>query len=93
MSYLPIQTNDNIIIKTGKNLLNRFIGKNNSGIHEALNYLMREKNFTNEENDKINSVIGKVNNVTDMTKEFGLPTTTILRGYEKYNNIFNSLKK
>jgi len=91
--FFPIQSQNGLIVKLGKTLLNTVFKNKQPEITEKINFLLGEKLFSEKSITEINTIINKVNGLSEMSREFGLPPTTILREYKRYKDIYDKLKK
>jgi hypothetical protein len=65
----------------------------NSQVEESLKYLVGRISLTNEQMDSLSETLGKIKDVSEMSKEFGLPPTSILRNYQKYVGYYIKIKE
>lgn len=96
-SFFSEEKSDSPEMRMCKQLVNSLPNKHQapeaaSAVDVGLNYLMGEKVVDKESADKINEIIGQVSDVISMSKELGVPLTSVLRDFKSYRELYNDLK-
>ncbi len=60
--------------------------------NENLQQLIGKMNLSEAEANTLSEKLSKIKDVSQMSKEFGLPPTTIMRNYQKYSNFYVRVK-
>lgn len=90
---LTIGESSNPLIRKITRAKNAVFSVTNPEVDESLKYLVGRISLTNEQMDSLSETLGKIKDVTEMSKEFGLPPTSILRNYQKYVGYYIKIKE
>ena len=65
----------------------------NPQFDDNLKYLVGKTSLTEEQVESLTKVLSEIKDVSMMSKEFGLPPTTILRNYQKYTGYYIQIRE
>lgn len=79
------------LFRSIRSIANSIINKWNPQYEKNLKQLVGKLNLKEEQKESFSGVLNNIKDVSEMSKKFGLPPTTILRNYKKYSDYYSRL--
>lgn len=88
-----IHESPNAIVRTVCKAKDAVLDLWNPPFDDTLKYLVGKAVLAEGQTEAVTEMVNKIKDVSVMTKEFGLPPTTILRNYRKYTKYYFQIKE